>query len=409
MTGLVETGRPALLFVSPQFLFPMDAGGKIRSANILKHLKGGAFETRLLMPATDEERARWRDDIDALADKTALYRPAARNWFWKARRAAGFVSRIPISAFADAGAASRKAVGDAIRARPDIVIFDYVQSLAMAPPTIGSPHLFFAHNVETEILERHAMAAAGVMKLVWRREAAKMRRFETRACAAAAGVIAVSERDADSFRARFGARMALSIPTAVDTDFFRFSPPSEDAPPKVVFTGSMDWKANQDGLFWFMDDVWPKIAAARPDASFIVIGRKPPPALIEKARERRLSWRFTGFVDDIRDEARGAAFAIPLRVGGGTRMKAYEAMAMGLPVVSTSLGVEGLPVRAGEHYLAADEAHAFADQLVRLLSDHPLRARLAENARSLVEGRFSHEAAARAFERNCLAILGAAR
>jgi len=409
VTGRVETGRPTLLFVSPQFLFPMDAGGKVRSANILKHLKGGAFETQLLMPATDEERRRWKSDIDTLADKIALYRHAARDWPWKARRAAGFFGGAPISAFADADAATKEAVSEAIHARPDLVVFDYVQSLAMAPPIIGSPHLFFAHNVETEILERHAMATAGAMKLVWRREAAKMRRFEARACARADGVIAVSERDADTFRSRFGAKTALAIPTGVDPDYFRFAPPAEDAPAQIVFAGSMDWKANQDGLFWFLDEVWPKIAAARPDASFIAIGKNPPHALIKKAQERRFNWRFTGFVDDIRDEARGAAFTIPLRVGGGTRMKAFEAMAMGLPVVSTSLGVEGLPVRAGEHYLAADEAHAFAAQLLRLLADFPLRARLARKARSLVEGRFSHEAAARAFEGNCLAILDAAR
>jgi glycosyltransferase involved in cell wall biosynthesis len=407
VTGLVETGRPALLFVSPQFLFPMDAGGKIRSANILKHLKGGVFETRLLMPATDAERGRWKSDIEALADKIALYRPAARNWLWRARRAAIFASGTPISALADADA--KKAVSEAINARPDLVVFDYVQSLAAASPIVGSPHLFFAHNVETEILERHAQATADAMKHVWRREAAKMRRFETRACARADGVSAVSERDAETFRTRFGARTALAIPTGVDPDFFRFAPPAENAPPRIVFAGSMDWKANQEGLFWFMNEVWPQIAATRPDASFIVIGKNPPRALIEKAQARRLNWRFTGFVDDIRNEAQGAAFVIPLRVGGGTRMKAFEAMAMGLPVVSTSLGVEGLPVRAGEHYLAADEAHAFAAQLLRLLADFPLRARLARKARSLVEGRFSHEAAARVFELNCLAILDAAR
>lgn len=400
--------KPSLLFVSPQFLFPMDAGGKIRSANILKHLKGGAFATRLLMPATPDESARFGDDITMLADEVALWRPGARNLYWKARRAAGFLAATPISAFADADAAARAAVAAALDRKPDLVVFDYVQSLAMAPARTGVPHLFFAHNVEAEILERHAAVATGLMKAVWAREAAKMRRFEEGACASADAVIAVSSRDAEAFRAAFGARVAFDIPTGVDARFFHFAPAEDDAP-RIVFTGSMDWKANQDGLQWFMEEVWPLIAARRPDASFTIVGKNPPRAMAEAAAARGLAWRFTGFVDDIRDHARGLAYVIPLRVGGGTRIKAFEAMAMGTPVVSTRLGVEGLPVRSGEHFLEAETPPAFADAVLALLADAALRRRLAVSARRLVEERFSHEAAARVFERHCLAVLSAAR
>lgn len=403
------SGKPTLLFISPQFLFPLDAGGKIRSANILKNLKGGAFATRLLMPARAEEEARYRDDIAALADETALYRPAPRDAAWKVRRAAAFFSAIPISVAADAVAASKSAVRAALLKKPDLVLFDYAQSLAMAPSSVGAPHVFFAHNVETEILERHAKTASGPMKHVWAREAAKMRRFEAQACKTAAGVIAVSGRDAEIFRREFGARAAHAIPTGVDCEYFDFLPPPETAPPTLVFTGSMDWKANQDGIFWFMDEVWPLIAAKRADASVVVIGKNPPEAMVARAKARALNWRFTGFIEDVRAEAKGAAFIIPLRVGGGTRIKAFEAMAMGLPVVSTSLGVEGLPVRCGEHFLKADCARDFAEGALRLIGDPSLRLEIARNARRLVEGQFSHQAAAAEFERSCLAILAAAR
>lgn len=401
--------KPALLFVSPQFLFPMDAGGKIRSANILKNLKGGAFRTRLLMPATTDEEARWAMEIPTLADQTTLWRSQNRGAIGKLRRVGGFFSGAPISAFADADAAARKAVSAALSEKPDFVAFDYAQSLAMAPAAIGTPYLFFAHNVETEILERHAKNLEGLMKLIWAREAAKMRRFEQRACARANGVIAVSERDAEKFRREFGARQALAIPTGVDADFFSFAPPPENIPPVLVFTGSMDWKANQDGLSWFMEEVWPLIAAKRPDASFIVIGKNPPRAMIERAAAKNFMWRFTGFVDDIRDHAKGAAFVIPLRVGGGTRIKAFEAMAMGLPIVSTALGVEGLPVRKDEHYLEANDARSFADAALRLLDEPATRLALTRNARGYVEANFSHKAAAKAFEQNCLEIWNAAR
>lgn len=403
------TQKPALLFVSPQFLFPSDAGGKIRSANILKNLKGGAFETRLLMPASADEEARWSAEIATLADNVTVWHPAKRGAMWKVRRAAGFFSRTPISALSDADAAAKKAVSDALSRGPDLVVFDYAQSLAMAPAEMEAPRLFFAHNVESEILERHAKTAAGPKKLIWSHEAAKMRRFEKRAAAYANGVIAVSQRDADFFREELGAKEALAIPTGVDADYFPFDPPQENAAPVLVFTGSMDWKANQDGLCWFMDEVWPLIAARRPDASFVVIGKNPPHAMIERAAAKGLSWRFTGFVDDIRGHAKGALYVIPLRVGGGTRIKAFEAMAMGLPLVSTALGVEGLPVRSGEHYLEANDARSFADAALRLLGDPATRLALARDARRLVEADFTHQAAAKVFEQNCLAILNAAR
>jgi glycosyltransferase involved in cell wall biosynthesis len=158
-----------------------------------------------------------------------------------------------------------------------------------------------------------------------------------------------------------------------------------------------------------MNEVWPVIAAARPETSFTVVGKNPPQAMIEAARSRRLNWRFTGYVDDIREHARAAAYVIPLRVGGGTRIKAFEAMAMGSPVVSTSLGVEGLPVTAGEHYLEANAPGDLARSVLRLLADASLRRTLAANARRLVEKNFSHRAAAKIFEQHCLAILNAAR
>jgi glycosyltransferase involved in cell wall biosynthesis len=164
----------------------------------------------------------------------------------------------------------------------------------------------------------------------------------------------------------------------------------------------MDWAANVDGVRFFLADVWPLVLAARPDARFTVVGRHPPAALLREA-EGVAGVTFTGFVDDVRPHVRAAqAFVIPLRVGGGTRIKAFEAMAMGCPVVSTAVGIEGLGVTPGEHYLLSDSAADQAAALLRLFDDAALRLSLSQAARGQVEQRYGHRVAAQAFEQICL-------
>ena len=125
----------------------------------------------------------------------------------------------------------------------------------MAPENLEMPSLFFAHNVETEIFERHAGLTNGFMKAIWRAEAAKMARFENKACQRVDGIIAVSDRDAALFQSKFAAENVFSVPTGVDLDFFKWRKPKQDQVPTLIFTGSLDWRANQDGLSWFMDEV----------------------------------------------------------------------------------------------------------------------------------------------------------
>ncbi|MEZ5916350.1 MAG: glycosyltransferase [Parvularculaceae bacterium] len=382
----------------------MDAGGKIRTANLLKNMKGGAFRLLLALPAETGALARHEGVIAALADEIFPLPVMDVSKFAQAICVAG---PTPVSALAMARAASRRAVAATIAAAsPDIVVFDYAQSYASAPRDLDLPSVIFAHNVEAEILRRHALHAGGAKEFIWRREAKKMARFERAAAQRTDGVIAVSQRDAVAFAA-MGAARAYAIPTGVDTDYFSYAPPPDDAAPVVVFTGSMDWRANVDGLYWFLNEVWPQIAAAHPTAQFIGVGKNPPAKLVRDARARGVNWRFTGYVDDIREHARGAVFVIPLRIGGGARIKAFEAMALGVPVVSTAIGVEGLCVDPGVHYQCADDAGEFARAVICLLENGERRRALSVAARVLVETQFSHAVAAREFESHCLAVIGA--
>ena len=407
----MRRGRPRLAFVSPVFLFPNDAGGKIRTTNILRGLKGGRFEITLVSPADAGQARQWQPEIDAVCDEFVRWQPTAPRPRW--RRAFDLFDTLPVNVVADrtpAGLAAVQAV--CARADVDLVVFDFVHSAVLLPPVLRCPAVCFTHNVEAEIFARHAQQAADPLRRwVWSSQQRKMDRFEAAALRRFARVVAVSERDARFFRERHRIGAAEVIPTGVDLDFFdwRLPPPVDPAqPPRVVFTGSMDWAANVDGVQFFLAEVWPRVLAARPDARFVVVGRHPPPALQAAARAQR-NVELTGFVDDVRPYVHAAqVFVIPLRVGGGTRIKAFEAMAMGCPVVSTSIGIEGLDAEPGRHFAGRDDAASFADAVLALIGDAGERERLSREARTLVEQRFGHREVARVFEAICERALAAA-
>jgi glycosyltransferase involved in cell wall biosynthesis len=163
----------------------------------------------------------------------------------------------------------------------------------------------------------------------------------------------------------------------------------------------MDWAANVDGMSHFLQQVWPRVLARQRDARLTIVGRDPPASLLQQAKALS-GVTCTGFVPDVRPYVRAAhAAVIPLRVGGGTRIKAFEAMAMGCPVVSTAIGIEGLDVVPDDHYLLRDSAEEQADAVLLLFSDGERRNALSRRARECVEQRFGHRVAAQVFESIC--------
>lgn len=396
--------RPRMAFISPVFLFPNDAGGKIRTTNILRGLKGGAFDVTLVSPATPEQVRRWRSEIDGVCDEFVPWRPAPVRPRWA--RAVDLLCRLPVNVVADRTQPGLETVGRVCARRDmDLLVFDFVHSTVLMPPRLQRPSVCFTHNVEAEIFARHAKQAPDrLRRWMWSSQHRKMRHFEAQALRRFECVIAVSARDALFFSQSYGVRVAEAIPTGVDLEFFGWQlPQAPDAGrrPTVVFTGSMDWAANIDGMQFFLGQVWPLVLAGQPDARLVVVGKNPPASLLALARQTR-QVEFTGFVDDVRSYVHAAqAFVIPLLVGGGTRIKAFEAMAMGCPVVSTTVGIEGLQAIAGEHYLECDAPSAMADALLKLLRNGDERERLSRAARSLVEQRFGHREASRVFEAIC--------
>lgn len=399
--------RPRLLFVSPRFLFPMDQGGKIRTGNTLRGMKGGAFDITLVSPAPDDH-ARFSADIQAACDRFVPWPEQPRS---RLRRALALASRLPVAAATDRSAAGSAVVRRALAERPDVVVADFPHADVLMPPRIDAACVMFTHNVEAEIFERHAKRETGLWGHVWANQSRKMARLEQESLARYDTVVAVSDRDRDALAKRYRLPLVEAIDTGVDLDFFAMNPPETEPDPganggTLIFTATMSWAANVEGIHFLLDDVWPRLMAVRPGIKAVIIGRNPPASLSDKIRARGLDVTLTGFVDDIRPYVANAnVYVIPLFVGSGTRIKAFEAMAMGRPVVSTTLGIEGLDVTHGQNFLRADDADAFAAAILDLLDDASARARIAREARHLMEERFSWSRVAAQFEAICLRAL----
>ena len=376
------------------FLFPANTGGRIRTTNVLRGLKGGAFEVTLLGPASDAERDRWQEQLGQICDQFVAWRQARARPRWM--RAFDLLGALPVNVAADRTRDALRVVEQTLGQHQfDVVVFDFVHAAVLLPKTITAATVCFTHNAEAEIFARHAKQATSLpLRLMWTSQHTKMQRFERAVLRRFTSVVVVSERDAQHFKDNYGIGAPTVIPTGVDLAFFEWNAPTEpgpEHPPTVVFIGSMDWAANIDGVRHFVDDVWPLVLAQEPQARFMVVGRDPPVSLRNQVR-RVSGVTFTGFVDDVRPFVRAAHVSvIPLRVGGGTRIKAFEAMAMGCPVVSTSIGIEGLDVLDGEHFLCRDAAAEQASAIIQLLRDGKLRNGLSRRARHCVEERFGYQ------------------
>ncbi len=402
--------RLRLLFVSSRYLFPTDSGGKIRTVNVLRGMKGGAFEIILASPLPAYSRSGDPADIDSVCDRFVGWPDAARGALFRWARMRHLVSTLPVAVATDDSELGRRAIARELERRPDIVVVDFPHAAVLAPPPYPCSSVMFTHNVEAEIFRRHSEIARDPLKrAIWRNQAAKMERYERELLPRFTSVVAVADRDKEYFERVYRVDNVSTIPTGVDLDYFSYrgSAVLEGVDGgTVVFTGSMDWMANVDGVEFFMDAVWPAISRTRPWARCVIVGRSPPQRLVDRARGRLLNWEFTGFVDDVRPFVQNAhVYVIPLRVGGGTRIKVYEAMAMGCPVVSTRIGVEGLPVEHDRHYLEGDSADAMAVAVLSLLDDRERSTRLSLQARKYVEENMSASRVARVFEDVCLRAL----
>ncbi len=394
-----------ILWLKTELLHPVDKGGKIRTYEMLKCLKQKnhvtyiSLDDRMGSADADLLATEYCDELITVHHSSA---PKYSRAFYR-QVAANVLSPLPYAIEKYRSARMKQVLVERLASGSyDVFVSDFLAPSVNVPEQQDCPSVLFQHNVEAVIWRRHYEVADGLLKKLYMfMQWLKMRNFEKRECGRYDVVVAVSADDRDILREQYGVRQAADVPTGVDTEYFSNSGRIARRPNSLVFTGSMDWLPNEDAVIFFVTQVLPRIRENVEDVAFTIVGRNPS----ERVRELSIKdscVRVTGPVSDVRPFLEEAmAFVVPVRIGGGTRLKIFEAMAMGIPVVSTTIGVEGLPIRNGTDLLVSDTPEAFAASVTRLLADEEYAAQLASRGVATVKSRFSWESAAEAFSSAC--------
>ncbi|HEY6766111.1 MAG TPA: glycosyltransferase family 4 protein [Candidatus Sulfotelmatobacter sp.] len=355
-------------------MLPVDTGGKIRSYNILKHVVR-SHEVKLLSYYGGKRDLVYEKDIqkEFPGARTIFTAAPEGTPFEQFRYLRALLRAAPFAVAKFTHPAVKREIARLIDLwNVDVAVCDFLSASQNFPTRSSLPTVLFQHNVETALWTRIAATERNPIKaLAYKIEAAKMIFLERNAIGNFHHIVAVSEHDRTQMLDMYPGCSISVVPTGVDTQKFSIAPPSSSDPPRIVFTGSMDWEPNIDAVQYFCDQIFPTVRANFPKAIFQIVGRQP------HAKVRRLasdSVQVTGTVSSVTEYLRDAtAVIVPVRIGGGTRLKIFEAMAMGKAVVSTNIGAEGLDVRNGRDLILADTASAFADAILLLLSNDELR------------------------------------
>lgn len=271
----------------------------------------------------------------------------------------------------------------------DIVQADQLNMAQYARLVPGGSKVLDAHNALWLLYKRLSETMKpGPRKWMLERDWRLLKKYEGKVCQEFDGVIAVSEEDRQALEEAAGAPVDIDvIPISVDTQELKAIKRDPDAD-HILHIGTMYWPPNVDGVLWFIREVLPLIRQSRPQVVFDVVGANPPREILTAAQaDGRIN--VTGYVNDPTSiQAKAGAMVVPLRAGGGMRVKILNAMAQGIPVVTTTLGCEGIQVEPDRHLLIADTPQDFARETLRLLDDRKLADELGHNARQLIQNKY---------------------
>jgi len=388
------------LWVNTNFMHPTTKGGQIRTLEMLRHLhkRHEIHYVAIEKPAEPEGPKRAGEYSFRAYPFHHHIRSKSSPLFW-GELVKGLLSPVPVAVERFHPPGMREFLECLIRKEHfECAVVDHLAPTAYFPDLAHA--VFFQHNVETVIWRRHVEHASDPLRRWYlQMQASRMYEFERRVSREAGHIVAVSKTDADEMRKLFDVTRVSEVPTGVNIEYFLPSGEQQSVGADLVFVGSMDWLPNVDGVLYFAREVLPLIRRKRPECSVAIVGRIPPPKISELAAQDKLI-QVTGTVPDIRPYLWGSAVSIvPLRIGGGTRLKIYEAMAAKIPVVSTTVGAEGLTVNPPHDIRIGDTAEEFAAQCLDLLADAEGRRSVATAAWEMVNANFSWDQVSRCFER----------
>ncbi len=393
-----------ILFLAHLFPIPPDSGGKIKSLCTLRAL-ASQHTVRVLSYVRSEAERSSVDELAKMCESVEIV-PFRRS------RATDVKCALASLIFGRSYIVSRdfrremadklsKAIREFI---PDVVHIDHLQMAQFVNFDQPLSTVLDQHNVEYLIVKRISQTSPSPLVRAYARiEWPKLKKFESDACSKADVVLAVSDQDAQELKRLVSSRednmpcgripAIETVPIGIDTA--SILPVRRDLDSKnILFLGTMYWPPNIDCVLYFYREILPIVRQTLPDCSFTIAGQRPPAVIRELARDPIV--RVTGYVADPREVAsRCGVFVVPLRSGSGVRVKILDALAMGLPVVSTTIGAEGLAVQSGEHLLIADDPKDFAEAVVRVLTDGNLAEALGRRGRELVLQEYSWEVVGR--------------
>lgn len=374
-----------ILHIMPYSPVPTNFGGALRTFNIMKAVVPHHEVTVAMFGAPSDEALLQREFGGRLRGVTAVAPPWQRKHYRLGQAYSTLHRHSFFHMLAVSGAMQRT-----IDRLLDAVPFDIVQTefshLGSYRLDTGAVKIMDCHNVEYDNFRRMWLNDRRWMrKAHYYLEYRKLRREEIEGCRRQDALFTTSERDRAIFERDVPGVPSFVVPNGVDAGYF--TPGDEPAGrPTLVFTGMMAYVPNYDGILYFLDEILPIVRRSVPDIMVYVVGNRPPAQLTARASE---SVVVTGFVEDVRPYIRKAdIYIVPLRMGGGTRLKITEALSMKKPIVTTSIGCEGIDVVSGESALIADRPAEFAESVVRLLRDRDLRKRLVTNGHALVRDRY---------------------
>lgn len=389
------TGR--ILVIDEEFPYPLNTGKRIRTFNLVRELTRFYAVEYLAFGDTESESARHLQEAGIVTHAVAAPDRRKQGAGFYGRLLANLVSSRPYIVTSHFRQEFADRLAELTRQYEyDLIIVEWTPYAQYIEHLTHVRSIVVAHNIESTIWQRYYQNESNPLKRWYiGLQANKVRKFEHACFGWASGATAVTRTEADEIASHGVPFQPEVIDNGVDVDYFA-PMDSEVDTNRLVFTGSMDWRPNQDATIWFARRIMPILRDNRPKLTAVFVGRNPPPAVQALAGVEGIE--ITGTVPDVRGYIAGAAlYIVPLRIGGGSRLKILEAMAMKKPVLSTTVGAEGLEVRPGREIALADEPQAFAEAVLALLDAPDRRLRLAEEGYKLVHRRYRWDQLAERF------------